>query len=188
MRTSDLKLVSCPGCAGDLDLVSVDVEGEEIINVFVASCLCSNLYPILNSVYLFLSNQEMDALLSCEEKMLLERLRMADAGMAQNTIDIKHVWAAANWEYQFADAFSPDKMITDSSNGFWGENAFYKFSGLDKDSVAGKVVGVFCGRSDREAWHLCRADAGRVVVPDLGGHINRLPDRECPKNCVNAPV
>lgn len=177
MRPSDLDLLRCPACSGELALSARRVDNGNVVSGLLRCPGCGRDYPIIDHVCVFLSEAERDILLSDEEKRLIRELR-ADAGAvagAGDDPDRRQMRVGINWEYQFSGAFPVGRDILDNPDGFWGERAFYRFCGLDKADLDGRVVAVFCGGSGREAWHLRRTGAKRIVALDLGGHIGRLP-------------
>lgn len=175
MRPSDIEILHCPRCHGSLTLTTLDVENGNVVNGVLRCPACSKSYPILNHVCIFLTDAERDALLSPEEKRLAAALCPGGEGLEGLPLDPRHTHAGRNWAYQFADAFPVDRRLLENIDGFWGETAFFKFCGLDKGAMADKTLAVFCGGTGREAWHLCRTGAQRIIVLDLGGHIGCLP-------------
>ncbi|MBF0312113.1 MAG: methyltransferase domain-containing protein [Oligoflexia bacterium] len=93
-----------------------------------------------------------------------------------NEINDKIIKTNHNWSLQFGKFFPVTLSLLENNYGFYGRNAFYKFSGLDSNTFTNKIIGIFCGGSGREAYHVCQASSQKVIVLDIGEHIFTLPN------------
>lgn len=82
--------------------------------------------------------------------------------------------SANNWAVQFGEKFRVTKHQLLARDGFWGQESFFKYSGLEPTQIAGLDILVVCGGSGREAWHCLTAGAKSVCILDLGDHLYSL--------------
>jgi len=150
------------------------MDNDRVIEGTLCCSGCSSIFPILEEVCIFLSEIEIKALLSTAERESIARLIEGTHGSVSNVSNSKQLSVGANWNYQFASAFRVLTRDLENEESFYGQKTFFKFSGLNKEDVGGQFVAVFCGGSGREAWHLVQANAKKVIVLDIGGHLNNL--------------
>lgn len=174
MLLSDIVLLQCPECSADLQLRAVRLDNNIVIEGTISCCGCGSIFPVLDGVCIFLSPIEMDALLSPVQRQAVAALMEGGHDSLSNISNDKQLNVGVNWQYQFASAFRVLIKELENEDGFYGRKTFFKFSGLRREDVETKDVAVFCGGSGREAWHLVQANARKVIVLDIGGHINNL--------------
>jgi len=137
-------------------------------------CLsCEARYAIIEYVLILLSHHELQQILSPE---LLQHHQQILGQLAtdSNVADKVALRSGVNWGRQF----SQDFMVTLEAlrgDGFWGKEAFWQYCGLAPEDIANKNICVFCGGSGREAYHLAAAQAGRIIVIDIGQHLFNIP-------------
>jgi len=178
MRKDDIDLLCCKQCHGNLYIFISDhndANKNHIVNGALRCKNCKRIYPILNHVLIFLDDEEIRQIFTEDQKQNLFNIIGKYNFLEAGHIESEQLRVGHNWNFQFTDAFPVSISDMNLLNGFWGENAFYNFSGITKDVVRNKIVGVFCGGSGREAYHLLNAGARKAVVVDIGGHINNLP-------------
>jgi len=179
---SDAALLQCPECCHDLHLKPVRMDNDRVIDGTLSCSGCKRVYPILNEVCIFLSQIEINSLLSPVERESVSILIEGAQDSLSNISSGKQLKVGVNWNYQFANAFKVLIKDLENENSFHGKKAFFQFCGLQEQDVENQCAAVFCGGSGREAWHLVKANAKRVIVLDIGGHINSInhmiPDTE----------
>ena len=150
MIINDLHFVTCPDCSGTLEENDC---GEALI-----CTSCQVKFPIENHVLsLFRSKDRL--------------LQQSNQEHSSFNMSLKN---AKNWSYQFGNKFQVNEEMLNEKDGIYGQTLFFKFSGLEPKEVKDKVVLVSCGGTGREAWHLLKAGAKKVIIIDIGDHIYTL--------------
>ena len=60
MKKDLMDILACPTCKGDLQLMSDQENGEEVIAGSLACSPCSHTYPIIDSIPNFLSQEMLE--------------------------------------------------------------------------------------------------------------------------------
>ena len=178
MLRSDVQYLWCPKCYGDLMVTVIKSIGNTIDEGYLACVNCEENYPIINTVANFFSSSVRDQVLSVEESELVKNVLPKGISIDNGTdliIHNKTVQSGMHWSKQFGEYFHVKKELLDSNSGFWSEKTYFEYSGIDKEQLEGNTVAIFCGGSGREGYHLGNAKTKKVIVLDIGNHINLLP-------------
>jgi len=178
MLRGDVQYLWCPICHSDLVVTVIKSIGNTIDEGYFACVNCSENYPIINTVANFLPSSVRDQFSTVEESELVKNLLPKDISIDHGTdskVDNKTVRSSMHWSKQFGEYFHVEKQLLDSNSGFWCEKTYFEYSGIDKEQLEGSTVAIFCGGSGREGYHLGNAKTKKVIVLDIGDHINLLP-------------
>lgn len=174
MRKSDLAMLCCLECGGDLHIKTAQFDSEENIAFGLISCVsCGRTYPILDHVLLAFKKDVLASYLSVQEVDRLQALGLQEAfvgAQAAGTQESAQVAVAENWEYQWNEVMAYDSTRL-QGDGLYSAQAMQAFIPIPKENIQNKTVFIGCGGRGREAFHMCALGAGRVLVNELGREI-----------------
>lgn len=178
MRKSDVCLLRCVDCHGDLTIKAAEMAEQKIVNGILICDKCEREFPVLREVGIFFRKQEFGNYLKDWEKSELLALGYSSAlshssedGLGQD----KQLAASENWEYQWNHVFSWSTEQLDK-NDLLGEETFWRFIPIDPDKMTGKIVFVGCGGRGREAYHLAKNSPKILIVNELGSEIYAIKE------------
>ncbi len=176
MDQTDVQLLQCLQCHGDLKIVSGDVLNGLLEKGILGCSGCGAEYPVIDGVGVFFRPAVLPHYLSEFELGQLSEMGAAHlAGNRQQTLDPteqRQLAVSENWEYQWSEVipFTVEDLTSDPENMF-GEHVFWRFIPLSPDEIEGKTVFVACGGRGREAFHISRRNPARIIVNEIGTEI-----------------
>lgn len=166
-----IPILCCPSCRGTLSVDSGNDNKTDIIQGELQCDCCNSSYPIIDGIPYLLPDKLRAEILrennSCNTNQSNQQLHTQD----KLKIDV-----AQNWAYQFGDTFPVSIEQINTKDGFHAKQAFYNFCGLTEGSLKDKIVGVYCGGSGREAFHVSQENPKLFIVMDMGRHIHCIPE------------
>ncbi len=109
MTESDISLIRCVDCHGDLTIITADTIEQRIINGIIKCNQCEREFPVLREVGIFFRKQVVDDYLNDGERIELGKLSYSSAFSDPKEIttgDEKQLAVSRNWEHQWNQVFS----------------------------------------------------------------------------------
>lgn len=176
MLVSDLHLLCCPDCRGALALGRVlDQDGDVLVNGTLSCPACRFDFPVIDTVVVLFRRGDVRSFLTPRETAFLQarglHACLGDGADAGGGPDERLLATAGNWSYQWNAAVASVKPEDLEGDGYYGAKAFWTFIPVEPASVAGRIALSACGGFGREACHLVRAGAERVILNEIGDEI-----------------
>jgi SAM-dependent methyltransferase len=180
MLVSDIGLLECVDCRGDLHIHSAERRDGHILDGILRCGLCGAMYPVLRGVGIFFRKEVALHFLSKEEFSALRGSGNPSAFGERTVIakeDQKQLLVAKNWQYQWEQVAAYDAaVLTRDSKDLYGSDVFWKFIPIPPESVLGKTLYVACAGRGREAFHLTRQNPAKLIINEIGSEIYAISD------------
>ncbi|MBU1040648.1 MAG: class I SAM-dependent methyltransferase [Proteobacteria bacterium] len=173
MKTTDLSILTCLECRGDISFQR-GVVTESIIDHGILECSkCGTLYPVIDTVAIMFK-KEIALLHLCDDELNFLRTHGYEecipAAFDVEEEYLKQVEVASNWEYQWTKQYNYSNEDF-SKNYFLSEEMFYEFIPLSYSDVFDKDVCIICSGKGREAHNILLRKPARVVCCEIGSEI-----------------
>jgi SAM-dependent methyltransferase len=178
MRDQDLGLLCCLECQGELSLNDAQRNANGTIESGLLRCLsCDQCYAVLRGVLLAFRRDVLGSYLSAEEKASIINMGYEKALVGLGLVDKNEqaqVDVSENWEFQWNEVMVYDRDRLEG-DGLYSAKALSAFIPIPPEDLAGSCVFVGCGGRGREAYHIHKLGAGRVIINELGREIYGIP-------------
>lgn len=181
MKVSHIDLLCCLLCRGPLSLSQSHVverkNGEIEFGVLVCKN-CSSLYPIINGVGVFFLRNQLQHHLNQYEKGTCNRLGVRLEGLsgAMSHQEEAQLRVEKNWSFQWNKTY--EYTIEDlEGQGFFGEELFFTFIPIGRETLKNKNVIVWCCGSGKEAYHVAKHSPAVLVANEIGDEIYKIREK-----------
>ena len=195
MKRTDVDLLRCIECNGDLKIVQIaggtagspdgggpgsaspGLHDEVVIEQGILGCTgCDAQYPVIDGVGVFFRPDLLSHYLSAHEVARLGEMGAAHlAGQKREILDLdeqRQLAVSENWQYQWSEVVPFDAAdLTEHPENMFGENVFWRFIPLSEADIKDKTVFVACGGRGREVFHISRRNPSRIIVNEIGTEI-----------------
>jgi uncharacterized protein YbaR (Trm112 family) len=176
MKQTDLELLRCIQCDGDLTVIRGDKPNGLIDQGVLGCVVCGVQYPVIDGVGVFFRPSVLCHYLSDHEVRRLGEMDAAHlAGDKRKILDFderRQLAVSENWQYQWSEVIPFDvDDLTRHPEDMFGENVFWRFIPLSREDVEDKTIFVACGGRGREVFHISRRHPSRIIVNEIGTEI-----------------
>jgi uncharacterized protein YbaR (Trm112 family) len=184
MVLTDIELLNCVDCQGDLSVVDVKLENNEIVHGLVKCDSCSRHYPIINHVGIFFRKDKMKLFLKPFEIKTIHELgyQVSIFELHENANQPPDlvVQGSLNWEYQWSDEFLALKKEILEQDNYYGIDMFKRFIPINFEGLIDKSVLIAGPGRGREVYHVSKYHPRKIFVVEIGASIysivNCLPE------------
>ncbi|MBF0500424.1 MAG: methyltransferase domain-containing protein [Candidatus Riflebacteria bacterium] len=176
MRVSDINLLQCLDCAGDLYLRQGTPDGHIIVQGILVCAQCGSWYPIVDEVGIFFKPALLSNYLSPRESEVIRSFGLSPSLPKTATDEEKRQLAVSqNWEFEW-NIIHPFEKKDLTGNGFFGAEVFWNFIPLERYEIHNKIVFIGCGARGREAFHVAQENPSLIIINEIGSEIYSIKD------------
>ncbi len=177
MHITDVGLLCCVDCSGDLALVKSEMKGDVILSGVLKCSSCGRAYPIIREVGVFFRKGEFAAYVTPLEKQMIRELGCEEILLTNPVIPDERVESqsrvAKNWDYQHASVYNWEEDI--DTDRFHGKRLFWTFNPVDSAQIRDKVVYAACVGRGKEIYHILQEHPRKIIANELGASFYSLP-------------